>query len=275
MTIVGHIVRWLKYSLAFYPKWLKSILAFTFPLYWYEEQSDGSYKRHDAITDEALAVFQSAYPKCYEYTYDSRTQKGIVTHQEKRSKARGGIEITKEDIFYYIYGILHSPEYRERFDTNLQKELPRIPLVDTNTTFRRFAEAGRQLADLHLNYETVERWSVREIGSTDDPGKVTKLKWGKKKDATTGKSVNDYSVLVYNKNLTLHDIPESAQNYVVNGKSALGWLVDRYQVRTDKDSDIVNDPNNYSDDPRYIVDLIERVITVSMKTLDIVSALPP
>lgn len=206
--------------------------------------------------------------------YDSRTQKGIVTHLKHRAKADGGIEITKEDIFYYIYGILHSPEYRERFGTNLQKELPRIPLVDTNATFRRFAEAGRQLADLHLNYETVERWSVREIGNTDDPGKVTKLKWGKKKDAAIGKSVNDYSVLVYNENLTLRDIPESAQNYVVNGKSALGWLVDRYQVRTDKDSGIVNDPNDYSDDPRYIVDLIERVITVSMKTLEIVSALP-
>ena len=246
-----------------------------FPLYWYEEQPDGSYKRHDAITDEALAVFRSAYPKCYEYTYDSRTQKGIVTHLKQRIKTDGGIEITKEDIFYYIYGILHSPEYRERFGTNLQKELPRIPLVDTNATFRRFADAGRQLADLHLNYETVERWSVREIGSTDSPGKVTKLKWGKKKDAATGKSVNDYSVLVYNENLTIRGIPESAQNYVVNGKSALGWLVDRYQVRTDKDSGIINDPNDYSDDPRYIIDLIERIITVSMKTLEIVNALPP
>ena len=246
-----------------------------FPLFWYEEQPDGSYKRHDAITDEALVVFRVAYPKCYEYTYDSRTQKGVVTHLKQRAKADGGIEITKEDIFYYIYGILHSPEYRERFGTNLQKELPRIPLVDTNATFRRFADAGRQLADLHLNYETVERWSVREIGNTDDPGKVTKLKWGKKKDAATGKSVNDYSVLVYNENLTIRGIPESAQNYVVNGKSALSWLVDRYQVRTDKDSGIVNDPNDYSDDPRYIVDLIERIITVSMKTLEIVNALPP
>ena len=246
-----------------------------FPLYWYEEQPDGSYKRHDAITDEALSVFRSAYPKCYEYSYDSRTQKGIMTHLKARARAEGGIEITREDIFYYIYGILHSAEYRERFGTNLQKELPRIPLVDTSATFRRFAEAGRGLADLHLNYETVERWPVREIGSTDAPGKVTKMKWGKKKDPATGKSVNDYSVLIYNENLTIRDIPESAQDYVVNGKSALAWLVDRYQVRTDKDSGIVNDPNDYSDDPRYIVDLIERVILVSMRTLEIVGSLPP
>lgn len=246
-----------------------------FPLYWYEEQPDGSYKRHDAITDEALSVFRSAYPKCYEYSYDSRTQKGIMTHLKARARAEGGIEITREDIFYYIYGILHSAEYRERFGTNLLKELPRIPLVDTSAAFRRFAEAGRGLADLHLNYETVERWPVREIGSTDDPGKVTKMKWGKKKDPATGKSVNDYSVLIYNENLTIRDIPESAQDYVVNGKSALAWLVDRYQVRTDKDSGIVNDPNDYSDDPRYIVDLIERVILVSMRTLEIVGGLPP
>ena len=243
-----------------------------FPLYWYEEQSNGSYKRHDAITDEALDVFQAAYPRCYEYIYDTRTQRGFTTHLKQRSIAEGGIELTKEDIFYYIYGILHSPEYRERFGTNLQKELPRIPLVDTNATFRRFAETGRKLADLHLNYEAVEKWPVREVGSSDNPGNVTKMKWGKKKDAATGKSVNDYSVLLYNETLTIRDIPESAQNYVVNGKSALAWLVDRYQVRTDKDS--VNDPNDYSDDPRYIVDLIERVITVSMKTLEIVSALP-
>ncbi|MBE5775673.1 MAG: hypothetical protein E7337_17420, partial [Clostridiales bacterium] len=245
-----------------------------FPLYWYKQQSNGSYKRHDAITDEALAVFQAAYPKCYEYIFDSHTQRGITSHLKQRPKAEGGVELTKEDIFYYIYGILHSPEYRERFGTNLQKELPRIPLVDTNATFRRFAEAGRKLADLHLNYEAVEKWPVREVGSSDNPGRVTKLKWGKMKDAATGKSVNDYSVLIYNENLILRDIPKSAQGYVVNGKSALAWLVDRYQVRTDKDSGIVNDPNDYSDDPRYIVDLIERVITVSMKTLEIVSALP-
>ena len=246
-----------------------------FPLYWYEQQPTGSYKRHDAITDEALAVFRSAFPKCYEYTYDSRTKKGFTTHLEKRGAAKGGIELTKEDIFYYIYGILHSPEYRERFGTNLQKELPRIPLVDSNATFRRFADAGRKLADLHLNYEAVEKWHVQEIGGSDNPGKVTKMKWGKKKDAATGKSINDYSVLIYNENLIIRGIPESAQNYVVNGKSALAWLVDRYQVRTDKDSGITNDPNDYSDNPRYIVDLIESVITVSMRTLEIVDALPP
>lgn len=101
------------------------------------------------------------------------------------------------------------------------------------------------------------------------------MKWGKKKDAATGKSINDYSVLIYNENLIIRGIPESAQNYVVNGKSALAWLVDRYQVRTDKDSGITNDPNDYSDNPRYIVDLIESVITVSMRTLEIVDALPP
>lgn len=241
-----------------------------FPLYWYETTDDsllsrrGETVRHDAITDEALAVFRAAYPNAF----------------PKRYKRDGGMELTKEDIFYYVYGILHSPEYRERFAANLQRELPRIPLV---SAFREFSMAGRALADLHLNYESVDPWPLTirgnrgqcDIAGLRNPGPVEKMKWGKRRDPETGKRVNDYTTLVYNDNLTYADIPEQANDYKVNGRSPLEWMVDRYQVKTDKATGIVNDPNEYSDDPAYICNLVPRLVTVSMRTLEIIESLPP
>lgn len=223
-----------------------------FPLYWYEDSAgEGLLRgadapRHDAITDEALAVFHEAY---------------------------GDPSITKEDVFFYVYGVLHSPEYRRRFANNLKKELPRIPLAKD---FRAFEEAGRKLGELHVNYESVEPWPVEEVGNSENPGRTEKMAWGKVRDKETGKLVKDFTVLKVSDSLTLRGIPERAQEYEVNGKSALGWLVDRYKVTTDKKSGIVNDPNLYApDNPRYIVDLVESVITVSLETLGIMDSLPP
>ena len=244
------------------------------PLYWIKQTPDGAIKKYDAITDEALKVFQNEYPNCFEYDQASDTKKGLVYHRKKRSQADGGINITKEDIFFYVYGILHSEEFRTRFSADLQKGITRIPLVNDNNDFRAFSEAGRRLAEIHINYESVERWPVSEVGDIDNPGPIKKMKWGKKKDRATGKKINDYSVLIINENLTISGIPEAIQNYVINGKPAIGWLLDRYQIRTDKDTGIINDPNDYSDNPRYIVDLVEKIISVSMKTLSLVSTLP-
>lgn len=237
-----------------------------FPLYWYEEKSDlggmfapdeKKYVRHDAITDQVLEIFRKAYP----YAFIGRFKKD------------GGEELNKEDIFYYIYGILHSPEYRKRFASNLQKELPRIPLAQD---FDIFSKAGRALADLHLNYESVDPWpEIIEDGDFENPGRTEKMKFGKCKKSEDNPKGQDISVLHVAENMTLRNIPKRAYDYVVNGKSAIGWLMDRYQVRTDKASGIVNDPNEYSEDPRYIVELVERVVTVSMETLDIVDSLPP
>lgn len=248
-----------------------------FPLYWYEEVAPkpadvlaelapaqatlfGSeqptlgeaaadelsrWVRRDAITDAALAVFREAYP-----------DEGV----------------TKREIFFYVYGILHSPEYRERFANNLKKELPRIPLA---RDFGAFCRAGHRLATLHLGYEEVPAWGgLVEDGDPKSPGRTEKMTWGRAKDES-GKTVKDYTVLRVAENMTIRNIPERCQEYVVNGKSALGWLVDRYQVRTDPKSGIVNDPNSYSRKPRYIVDLVESVVRVSMETLDIMEALPP
>lgn len=242
-----------------------------FPLYWYEEneslgglfaEESEEYIRHDAITDEALKVFRKAYPRAFD-----AHGKSVA-----RAKKEGGPELSKEDIFYYIYGILHSPEYRQRFEANLKKELPRIPLAKD---FKAFSLAGRRLAQLHLDYENVEPYPLTVRGDAGNPGRVQKMKWGKHKDPETGKKVDDYTTLIYNENLTFSDIPEAVNEYKVNGRSPLEWMIDRYQVKTDKASEIVNDPNDYSDDPTYISGLIPRLVTVAMDTLDIVNTLPP
>lgn len=209
-------------------------------------QKRTEYVRHDAITDAGLRVFREAYPS---------------------------MRISKEDIFYYVYGVLHSPEYRKRFENNLSKELPRIPLVKD---FKAFMKAGRELAQLHLDYEHVEPYPVFEVGDSVNPGRTEKMRYPNKiKDPESGKKIKDPTVLQVAERLTFQEIPTRAYQYVVNGKSALDWIIDRYQVRVDKKTGIVNDPNLYSDDPRYIVDLVRKVITVSLRTLDIVEALPP
>ncbi|MDA5111089.1 N-6 DNA methylase [Brevibacillus thermoruber] len=179
-------------------------------------------------------------------------------------------KISKEDIFYYVYGVLHSPEYKERFAADLKKVLPRIPMVQD---FWSFSKAGRELAYWHLNYETVEPWPLDEIHQgdlqVDDYYRVEKMRFGK---GPGGKP--DKTTIVYNANITLSGIPLEAYDYVVNGKSAIEWIMDRYQVATDRDSGIVNDPNQWSDDPRYIVDLIKRIVRVSMETERILKGLP-
>lgn len=257
-----------------------------FPLYWYERKNGCSnglfaessarqekYVRHDAISGEALEVFRAAYPNAFGggkgRTIEQAKADGLSS---KIANSNERFDVNKVDIFYYVYGVLHSPEYLSRFEANLQKELPRIPL---SRNFREFCAAGRALAKLHLGYEEIEPWPVKEVGSSLLPGPVQKIKWGKRKDSETGKKVDDHTVLIYNENLVIKDIPEAAQRYTVNGRSPLEWVIDRYQVKTDKASGIVNDPNEYSDDPRYIVDLIEKLIRVSMETMEIVDQLPP
>ena len=188
----------------------------------FAEPDESGLRRRDAITDAGLAHFHAAYP---------------------------GEQISKEDLFYYVYGILHSPDYRERFADNLSKELPRIPAVKKAVDFWTFSKAGRALADLHLNYETIEPYplTIEAKGTlTGADYRVEKMKFTKKKDPETGKSVNDRSTVIYNGKITLKGIPEAAWDYVVNGKAALDWVMERQAVRTDKASGIVNDANDWA-----------------------------
>ncbi|MFV1877929.1 DEAD/DEAH box helicase [Nioella sp.] len=218
------------------------------------EASDTGYTVRDGITDAGLKHFQAAYP---------------------------GETITKEDIFYYVYGLLHSPDYRDQFADNLSKELPRIPTVKTAADFWAFTEAGSQLGDLHINYETVEPYPVvvaqgdLRLADIPDPEaffRVTKMRFGGKGRA------KDKTTIIYNSNITITDIPKDAYSYVVNGKPAIEWVMERQAVKTDTKSGITNDANRYATetvgDPRYPFDLLCRVITVSLETVAIVKALP-
>ncbi|MBU6331828.1 MAG: hypothetical protein KGQ80_05385, partial [Bacteroidetes bacterium] len=187
----------------------------------------------------------------------------------ERAKQQYGKTVTKEDIFYYVYGFLHSKEYREIFANDLKKMLPRLPLVENVKDFWAFSKAGRQLAELHLNYETVA--PSPDVIVTGDDGKtysVDKIRFPKKDQKDT---------IHYNSKITLSNIPEKAYEYVVNGKSAIEWIMERYAVTTHKESGIVNDPNDWATEvgnPRYILDLLLSIINVSVQTVDIVTALP-
>lgn len=230
-----------------------------FPLYHYEENTsaqkglfdtggEGDYIRRDGVSDFIL----------------------------ERAKKQYGKNVTKEDVFYYVYGFLHSPEYRETFANDLKKMLPRLPLVEDVRDFWAFSKAGRQLAELHLNYETVPAYEGISVKQPDviyqmtpqEMYKVTKMRFPKKDQKDT---------IIYNGIFSIENIPAKAYEYVVNGKSAIEWIMERYQVSVHKDSGIKNDPNDWSEEvgkPSYIFDLLLSVINVSVQTVDIVEGLP-
>jgi len=236
-----------------------------FPIWLYDEASSDASpdmlsdpdsqpaaKHRDAITDYALELFAQAYP---------------------------AETISREDIFHYIYGLLHSEDYRQRFRANLAKQLPRIPCVKPVEDYRAFRDAGKQLGELHVGYESVDPWpAMIDTGGNELPAnpeaayRVTKMRHpgaGRNKDRST---------VIYNPHITIRNIPEDAWEYVVNGKPALQWVMERQRVKTDKASGIVSDANRYAietaGDPRYPLDLLLRVATVSLETTKIARALP-
>lgn len=232
-----------------------------FPLYWYDENkgeqevslfgttNEERWTKHDGITDWCL--------------------------QEVRSRFAGAKSITKEDIFYYVYGLLHSPHYRERFADDLRKALPRIPIVERAEEFIAFSKAGRELAHLHLHYEDFANEAGVEVVETDYSAAdefafyaVEKMRFAPKDERHT---------IIVNPHIAIHNIPTVAYDYVVNGKSAIEWVMDRYAVTTHKDSGIKNDPNLWAREqgkPRYILDLLLSIIHVSLETHRIVEKLP-
>ena len=233
-----------------------------FPMHYYEVSrtmslgmfdiatpSDDAYIRKDGITDAALTNFRGHY----------------------RDES-----ISKEDMFYYCYGLLNSTEYRERYAADLKKSLPRIPLA---TDFWTFSRAGRDLAHWHLDYEQVEPWPLEEERA--DQGGLDNYEYyrvEKMEFLSRGGREKDRSTIVFNSRTRLKGIPLEAYGYIVNGKSALEWIMERYQVTTDPDSGIVNDPNDWCSehgDPRYILNLLKRIVRVSMETNRIVAGLPP
>ena len=226
-----------------------------FALYTYQEKEEGDQlnlltdnNRKSNITDYSLEAFR-------------------VNYSDKK--------IGKEDIFYYVYGILHSSEYRDRFASDLNKSLARIPMAED---FWAFSQSGRRLAELHVNYETakphpgLKQHTIELSLDTAKLHLVDKMRFGK-----NGKEV-DKTTIHFNSHITLSGIPIEAYNYMINGKSAIGWIMERYQMDKDKESGIMNNPNDWAkeeEDPKYILNLLKRVITVSLETMKIVEALPP
>ncbi len=242
-----------------------------FPLYYYEERKA-----------EQLSLFDEPNANGERYTRRDGITDWILKEVRKRYSTKS---ITKEDIFYYVYGLLHSEDYRKAFEADLKKSLPRIPIVESAADFKAFSKAGRDLALLHLNYEKVEPCREVRIPAYDDGEgydffAVQKMTFGKKEGVDKNgkaKKVDDKSVIIYNANIRLENIPEKAYEYVVNGKSAIEWIMERYQITTDKKSGISNNPNDWSREhkkPKYILDLLLSVINLSCQTVDIVKSLP-
>lgn len=209
------------------------------------------YRRVDNVTDATLASYREHY---------------------------GDAGITKEDIFFYVYALLHHPEYRERYEDDLKKMLPHIPRA---AGFHTYASVGRELADLHVNYERVEPYpSVQEEASLHapaDPWERYRIGERKMRFPKLGRRDKDFTRLEYNDYVTLTGIPAQAQGYSISGRSPLEWIIDRYHVKTDKASGIVNDPNDFlreQGSPDAVVDLIKRLVTVSMRTQELLATLP-
>ncbi|NHC31370.1 DEAD/DEAH box helicase [Dermacoccus nishinomiyaensis] len=226
-----------------------------------DTESDGLFGDKDAvannITDEVLTKFQAAY----------------------------GSAVAKDDIFFYVYGLLHSSDYRETYAADLKKMLPRIPLVDDA---QPFIDAGCKLSELHLGYESVEPYPLEGLDAQPADGQDPyafyavgdkKMRFGKPSpEQKAAGQRHDHSTIQYNGRITLSGIPEEAYRYMLGSRSAVEWIIDRYYIKTDKASGIVNDPNDWSKevgDPRYIIDLLARIVTVSLETMRIVDALPP
>jgi predicted helicase len=227
-----------------------------FPFYIYDK--DGSNRREN-ITGWALGQFQEHYAN------------SPLQRISMRGVGPGVRSISKWDIFYYVYGLLHHPEYRERYADNLKRELPRIPYAPE---FWAFSEAGKKLAELHLNYEDEEPYQLDWVVDEGQPisYQVEKMRLREKTVRSDETPYAVYDTLVINDTLTMRNIPPQAFAYRLGNRSALEWVVDQYRIKTDKRSGIKSDPNQYGDD-RYIVDLVEKVVQVSVETVAIVAEL--
>lgn len=222
-----------------------------------------NYYNHGISDDDTLVLVGGSEPSSGYVRKDGITDVALVNFRQRYEDA----SISKEDIFYYCYGILHSPDYRERYASDLKKSLPHVPYAPD---FWAFSKAGRKLAEWHLHYETVEPYPLEEKVSKPniDPKqfyRVEKMRFPRKQDKST---------IIFNPYVTLSGIPPEAYDYVVIGRSAIEWIMDRYQITTDKDSGIVNDPNDWSEDPAYILNLLKQIIRVSLETVRIVNGLP-
>ncbi|PIM92033.1 helicase [Fusobacterium animalis] len=194
---------------------------------------------------------------------------GISDYIFNLAKEKYSTKISREDIFYYVYGFLHNEDYKKEFEADLKKLIPRLPLVDDYKTFKIYSDIGRELANLHLNYENIERDSnIIVEGEESNNFKVEKMRFENK---------DKKDIIIFNSDIKIKNIPLEAYDYQVNGKSAVEWIVERYTVSVNKDSGIENNPNLWCEEnknPRYILDLLLSIISLSLKTNELIKKLP-
>ena len=220
-----------------------------FPLYWYEKpENNGQRTLFDSNEDEYVR------------------RDGISDFMLERCRQEFGYKTTKEDIFYYVYGLFHSKQYREKFAADLKKTLPRIPLIKD---FWTFSKVGRKLAELHLNYEKLPAPNEVVVEGEDANNFIVeKMKFPSKSERDS---------IIYNANIKISNIPNECYSYQVNGKSPIEWLMERYQNSTDESSKITNNANEWSSEhnnPKYIFTLLLSSMSLSLQTLEYVKQLP-
>jgi len=223
---------------------------------------------------QCFPLFHYELPKNQANLFDSEEKPGlrrtgITEHIIKQAQNLYGLKANKEDIFYYVYGLLHSRDYRQAFAEDLKKTLPRLPLAGNFAAFSAFSQAGRALARLHLGYEDQPAPpEVKITGDEADGFRVEKMRFFDKADK---------SAIIYNPWIKITGIPLEVYEYAVNGRPAVEWVMERYQVKTDRASGLANDPNDWAREhgnPRYILDLLLSVMTVSLETMKIVRGMP-
>jgi len=223
------------------------------PLYRY----DKSGNRIENITNWGLEQFRKNYELGIKNEeFDSTNKKLLIANSQ--------FQITKEDIFHYVYAVLHNPAYRKKYEQNLKREFPRIPFYND---FWKWAAWGKTLMDLHINYETVDSYELKVMnyelkGKKEDYVPKAKLR----ADVEAGEIVLDEQT-------TLSGIPALAWEYKLGNRSALHWILDQYKEKTPKDPTIREKFNTYkfADYKATVIDLIQRVTTVSVQTMEIVN----
>lgn len=247
----------------FYKKWVSNNFAIA-------TTGTSSNKSFAAIVTNVIPDIQLMMNDKVFMRYDNsdKSNELIPNYDNVNKTFANNIGISLEDTFAYVYGLLNSKEYQEKYANDLRKDLARIPIVKNK---EKYIEIGKKLIELHLNYEEVPVYNQAKIIYNGEHNyKVKKMMFSKRSDDES----DDRSTIIFNDNITISNIPDKAYKYIVNGRPAIEWIMDQYQIKTDKGSGITDDPNDFSDDPKYIFNLLLRIINVSVKTVDLINELP-
>ena len=251
----------------FYKKWGESNKAIV-------TTGRGINKNFSTLITDTIPDFQSFMNSQGFMRYDNEKHSAELLNTGNNNlnhTVANKIGLSEDDTFAYTYGLLNSQDYQKKYQNDLTKELARIPIVKDK---ERYVEIGKKLIDMHINYEKMPVYDKVKIDYNGKPNyRVSKMKFAKRRNVN-GKVENDRSTIIYNDSITISEIPDKAYQYIVNGRSAIEWIMDQYRVKTDKKSGITDDPNDFSDDPKYIFNLLLRIITVSLKTIDLINQLP-